>query len=87
MKGTILEILLEKYNKVTLTKQELADELGFSLRTIDNMMKDRVILPKPLKIGFAKNSPVRFNIIDIAEFIADAIEFGEEEGSAKEGVK
>ncbi|MCD6381806.1 MAG: hypothetical protein J7L43_02410, partial [Candidatus Aenigmarchaeota archaeon] len=64
-----------------------AEELGFSLRTIDNMMKDRVILPTPLKIGRAKNSPVRFNIIDIAEFIAGAIEDMEDEGSDMEKTK
>ena len=87
MRAEILEILLDKYGKVTLTKKEVADELGFSLRTIDSMMKDGVILPTPLKIGRAKNSPVRFNIIDISEFIAGAIEDMEDEGRYMEEQK
>ena len=70
MKEYILQILIEKYNKVTLTKSEVAEELGLSLRTIDNIIKDAIILPMPLKIGNSKNSPIRFNIADIAEFIA-----------------
>ncbi len=99
MKGEILSNLQEKYMRVTLTKKEVAIELGLSLRTIDTMIKDGSVLPKPLKIGSAKNSPVRFNIFDIANFIADAMddtekmeyldymELLEYEGSAKEEQK
>lgn len=69
MTNHILEVLTKKYNKATLTKNEVAEELGLSLRTIDSMLKTELILPKPLKIGDSKNAPVRFNIVDIAEFI------------------
>ena len=70
MQEDILQILIEKYNKVTLTKGEVAEELGVSLRTIDNIIKNETISPMPLKIGNAKNASVRFNIVDIADFIA-----------------
>lgn len=73
MKGEILQFLTKKYNKATLTKKEVATELGLSLRTIDNLIKDGRNLPQPFKVGAGKKSSVRFNIIDIAEFIANAI--------------
>lgn len=73
MKGQILEILMKKYNKTTLTKKEVAKELGLSLRTIDSMMKDGHILPSPLKLGSSKTSSVRFNIVDVAILLADTI--------------
>ena len=69
MQTYILNVLTEKYNKATLTKREVAQELGLSLRTIDNMMQNKVVLPKPLKLGDSKNAPVRFNIVDISDFI------------------
>lgn len=73
MEGQVLEILMNKYDKATLTKKEVAEELGLSLRTIDSMIKDGCILPRPLKLGKSKKSAIRFNIIDIAEYITDAI--------------
>lgn len=72
MTNHILDVLIKKYNKATLTKSEVAEELGLSLRTIDSMLKTEVVLPKPLKIGASKNAPVRFNIVDIAEFIIES---------------
>ena len=74
MTSHILEVLIKKYNKATLTKNEVAQELGLSLRTIDNMIQKKMVLPKPLKIGDSKNAPVRFNIVEIAKYIADALE-------------
>ena len=77
MEEYILKELQEKYMRATLTKKEVATELGLSLKTIDNMIKDGSILPNPLKIGSSKNSPVRFRLIDIANFIIDAFEDNE----------
>ncbi len=74
MKGELQNNLQDKYRRVTLTKKEVATELGLSLRTIDSMIKDGSVLPKPLKIGNGKNAPVRFNIIDIANFISDVMD-------------
>lgn len=69
MRKFILQILREKYNKITLTKQEVADELGLSLRTIDKLISEGNILPEPIKIGPKKNSSIRFNIADVANYI------------------
>ena len=70
----ILNELQAKYRRATLTKKEVSTELGLSLRTIDNLIKEGNVLPKPLKIGNSKNSPVRFRLIDISNFIVDAFE-------------
>ena len=86
MKGEILSNLQEKYMRATLTRKEVATELGLSLRTIDNMIKDGGVLPQPLRLGEGKKPTVRFRLIDIANFIADEFEKMEYlESVAKEG--
>ncbi len=74
MEEVILGNLQDKYRRATMTRQEVATELSLSLRTIDNMILKGDVLPKPLKIGKGKNAPVRFNLIDISNFIIDAFD-------------
>ena len=70
----ILQSLQEKYNKVALSKQELAHELGLGLSTVSKFMSDGIGLPNYKKIGTAKNSRVIFPLINVAEFLADTVE-------------
>lgn len=70
----ILQSLQEKYNKVALSKQELANELGLGLSTVSKFMADGIGLPNYKKIGHAKNSRVIFPLINVAEFLSDTIE-------------
>ena len=67
--NTILKNLVERYQKSTLTKSELANELGVSLSTIDKALAKGNVLPQSIKIGDEKNSSVRFNIVAVASYI------------------
>jgi DNA-binding Xre family transcriptional regulator len=61
-------MLKEKYNnKSVISKKELADELGVSTSKIDTIIANKEIKFK--KLGDKKISPVRFNLIDVAEYI------------------
>ncbi len=68
------DALQHKYNKLTLSKSELAQELGMGLSTVSKMMAEGMGLPNYRKIGTAKNSRVIFPLADVAEFLADTME-------------
>ena len=59
--------------KASLSKKNLADELDVSISTIDRLIANNLGLPPYKKLGKAKNAKVVFNIIDVAEFLADTI--------------
>ena len=67
----IVQVLSARYNKATLTKEELAIELGVSLSTIDKALAKGNILPQHIKIGEKKNSSIRFSIVAVANYIAN----------------
>lgn len=68
----IYQDLKSRYNKATLNKKELANEMTCSISTIDlNISKG--IGPSYLKMGTAKNATIRFNIIDVAEYLSQTI--------------
>ncbi len=62
--------LSNRYEKATLSKAELAKELGVSYSTIDTYIARGYGLPNYKKLGQAKNAKMIFNIIDVAEFLA-----------------
>lgn len=66
----ILSMLEEKYGSILLTKKDLAQVMGCSLSTIDNLLKGGINIPKHIKFGGAKNSSIRFCNTDVAEFLA-----------------
>ena len=59
--------------KASLSKKNLADELDVSISTIDKYMAHGLGVPPYKKLGKSKNAKVIFNIIDVAEFLADTI--------------
>lgn len=65
--------LKTRYNKATMSKTEMAQELGISYSTIDNYIARGYGLPNYKKLGNAKNAKVVFNIIDVAEFLSQTI--------------
>ena len=69
--NNILKNLVERYQKSTLTKSELANELGVSLSTIDKALAKGNVLPQSIKVGDKKNSSVRFNMVAIASYISN----------------
>jgi hypothetical protein len=69
----IYQDLQTRYKKSTLSKREMATELGISYSGIDNMIAKSYGIPNYKKLGNAKNSKVVFNIIDVAEFLSQTI--------------
>ena len=69
----IYQDLKSRYKKASLNKRELSNELGVSISTIDLYISKSMGIPNYKKLGNAKNSKVVFNIIDIAEFLADTV--------------
>ncbi|MDM5264562.1 hypothetical protein PF327_10190 [Sulfurovum sp. XTW-4] len=65
--------LKTRYNKSTLSKSEMANELGISYSTIDGYISKGYGIPNYKKLGTAKNAKVIFNIIDVAEFLSQTI--------------
>ena len=69
----IYQDLKTRYKKATLSKKEMASELGVSLSTLDKYIKDGLGIPNYKKLGKAKNAKVIFNIVDVAVFLAQTI--------------
>ena len=60
----ILNQLQKKYNKLGLSRTELAQELGISLATLDRMLASGDALPEYTKLG----RQYLFLLTDIADF-------------------
>lgn len=65
--------LKDRYGKATLSKAEMAKELGISYSTIDGYIAKGYGIPNYKKLGNAKNAKVIFNIIDVSEFLSQTI--------------
>lgn len=63
--------LLSKYGKSTISKIELANEMGIGLSTLNKYLSEGIGLPEYKKVGTSKNSRVLFPIQAVAEFLAD----------------
>ena len=69
----IYQDLQTRYKKSTLSKKEMATELGISYSTIDGYIAKGYGIPNYKKLGIAKNAKVVFNIIDVADFLSQTI--------------
>ena len=69
----ILEDLKTRYQKIALTKKELAHELSISVSSINNYIVKGSGIPQYTKIGEAKNGTVLFPIICVAEYLSNTI--------------
>ncbi len=69
----IYQDLQARYKKLTLSKREMAHELGISYSTIDGYIAKGYGIPNYKKLGKAKNAKVVFNIIDVSEFLSQTI--------------
>jgi len=65
--------LKDRYGKATISKAEMAQELGISYSTIDSYISKGYGIPNYKKLGTAKNAKVVFNIIDVSEFLSQTI--------------
>ena len=69
----VAKMLHDKHGKMTLSKNELAKELGVSLATITVRMSKGMNLPNYIKPDGPKNSTVSFPITDVAEYLSRTV--------------
>ncbi|MDF1876100.1 hypothetical protein JHD48_10165 [Sulfurimonas sp. SAG-AH-194-I05] len=69
----IYEELRKKYKRMTISKSEMSRELGISNSTLDLYISKGIGLPNYKKLGTAKNAKVIFNLLDVADFLANTI--------------
>ena len=72
-KDKIYEELRKKYKRMTISKSEMSSELGISNSTLDLYISKGIGLPNYKKLGTAKNAKVIFNLLDVADFLANTI--------------
>lgn len=70
---TIHEDFKSRYNKSTLTKKELANELGISVSSINNYIVKGVGIPEYIKVGTGKNGTVLFPIVNVVDYLSNTI--------------
>ena len=69
--------LASKYNKASISRTELSDELGISLSTIDRQLNQGIGLPGFKRIGNGKRARIIFPLESVARFIeTELIESG-----------
>ncbi len=69
--------LASKYNKASISRAELSDELGVSLSTIDRQLSQGIGLPGFKRIGNGKRARIIFPLDAVARFIeTELIESG-----------
>lgn len=65
----MLDILIEKYNKVTLSRAEVARELSISKSHLSDLISEN-LLPIPHKrIGNSQKAKYIFKITDVANYL------------------
>ena len=70
---TIHNDLNNRYQKATLTKNELANELGMSVSSINTYICKGEGIPGYIKVGNAKNGKVLFPIVNIVDYLSNTI--------------
>ena len=71
------EYLTSKYNKASISRTELSEELSVSLSTIDRYLSQGVGLPDFKRIGNGKRARIIFPLKSVASFIeTELIESG-----------
>jgi len=66
-------LLYNKYGRATINKEELSLEMSVSQSTINTYISKGYGIPNYFKIGTSRNASVRFNLIDVAEFLSQTI--------------
>ena len=69
----ILEDLTTRYNKSTLTKQELSNELGVSVSSINSYIVKGEGIPEYVKVGTGRNGKVLFPIVNVVDYLSNTI--------------
>ena len=64
------DLLFKKYNKVQLTKKELAGELEISLSSLDNLISKDDLQIRHRRLGTSQKARYVFPILEVANFLA-----------------
>lgn len=67
------QYLTNKYNKLALTKAELAVELGISISSINQYICQGKGLPSYLRVSNGKNTRIIFPLNNIVSYISNTI--------------
>jgi len=65
--------LKQRYNKSTLTKKELANELGISVSSINSYIVKGTGIPEYIKVGTGKNGKVLFILPAVVDYLSNTI--------------
>ena len=66
-----LNILKEKYNKTSITRLELAKELGISESTIDIRIRKGTGIPRYKRSSKSPKATYIFPIVEVAKFLSE----------------
>lgn len=65
----LLNLIFKKYNKLTLTRKELADELSISLSSLDNLLQNNQLPIRYLRLGESQKAKYAFPIQEVSNFL------------------
>ncbi len=69
----IHEDLKQRYNKSTLTKKELANELNVSVSSINSYIVKGTGIPEYIKVGTGKNGKVLFPLVNVVSYLSATV--------------
>ena len=69
----ILDELKERYSNFLLTKEDLADVLNLSSKTISNRMSSGTLDIKYIKLDNSKQGGIMFPLISVAEYLTERL--------------
>jgi len=67
------QYLTNKYEKIGISRQELAIELTVSVSTVDRLLKQGVGLPSYKRIGLGKRARIIFPLHSVASFLDEQL--------------
>ena len=67
------EDFTNRYNKSTLTKNELANELGVSVSSINKYISEGSGIPEYIKLGTGRNGKVLFPVVNVVDYLSNTI--------------
>lgn len=65
--------LKQRYNKSTLTKKELSNELNVSVSSINSYIVKGTGIPEYIKVGTGKNGKVLFPVVNVVDYLSHTI--------------
>lgn len=67
--GELLKLIFQKYNKSTLTRKELADELSISLSSLDQLLQNNQLPIRYLRLGESQKAKYAFPIQEVCNYL------------------